>query len=120
MPAARVAAHAKLNLALRILAREASGFHDLETLFCRIGPADEVIARVGDSTDRTHAVAGEALPPEGLGAPEANLAWRAAAEYADYDNWPRGFAIEIDKVIPVGGWLGGGSADAGAVLRALN
>lgn len=120
MPAARVAAQGKINLALRILAREASGFHDLETLFCKIALADDVIVRVGDSTDRALTVTGEAVPAEGLGAPEANLAWRAAAAYAEFDNWPRGFAIEIDKVIPVGGGLGGGSADAAAVLRALN
>ena len=79
MPAARVAAQGKINLALRILAREASGFHDLETLFCRIALADDVIVRVGDSTDRTLSITGDAAPPEGWGAPESNLAWRAAA-----------------------------------------
>src|SRR5512132_787775 len=120
MPAARVAAYAKINLALRILAREASGFHDLETLFCRIALADDVVVRVSDATDRALTCTGDALPEEGLGAPEENLAWRAAEAYADYDNWPRGFTIEIEKRIPVGGGLGGGSADAGAVLRALN
>lgn len=120
MPAARVAAYAKLNLALRILAREASGFHDLETLFCRIALADDVVVRVGETTDRVLTCTGDALPPDGLGAPEENLGWRAAEAYADHDNWPRGFTIEIEKRIPVGGGLGGGSADAGAVLRALN
>jgi 4-diphosphocytidyl-2C-methyl-D-erythritol kinase len=68
MPAARVAAQGKINLSLRILAREASGFHDLETLFCRIALADDVIVRVGDSTDRELSITGEAVPPEGLGA----------------------------------------------------
>lgn len=120
MPAARVAAHAKLNLALRILAREASGFHDLETVFCRIALADEVIVRIDDTTNRAISCTGEALPEGGLGPDEQNLAWRAAEAYGQYDNWPRGFTIEIDKRIPVGGGLGGGSADAGAVLRALN
>ena len=120
MPAARVAAHAKLNLALRILAREASGFHDLETLFCRIALADDVVVRVDDSTDRLLSCTGEAMPAGGLGPDQENLAWRAAVAYGAYDNWPRGFSIEIDKRIPVGGGLGGGSADAGAVLRALN
>ena len=120
MPAARVAAHAKLNLALRILAREASGFHDLETLFCRIALADEVVVRIDDSDDRVLSISGDALPEGGLGPDEENLAWRAAVAYGAYDNWPRGFSIEIDKRIPVGGGLGGGSADAGAVLRALN
>ncbi len=120
MPAARVAAHAKINLALRILAREASGYHDLETLFCRISLADDVVVRVDESSDRVLICTGDALPSEGLGPDEENIAWRAAVAYGAYDNWPRGFSIEIDKRIPVGGGLGGGSADAGAVLRALN
>jgi 4-diphosphocytidyl-2-C-methyl-D-erythritol kinase len=51
---------------------------------------------------------------------ERNLAYRAAALYADETGWPKGFEIEIVKNIPVGGGLGGGSADAAAVLRILN
>jgi 4-diphosphocytidyl-2-C-methyl-D-erythritol kinase len=54
-----------------------------------------------------------------LGPVEKNLAWRAAEAYAAASRWPSGFAIEITKRIPVGGGLGGGSADAAAVLRAL-
>ena len=45
---------------------------------------------------------------------------RAAALYADETGWPKGFEIEIVKNIPIGGGLGGGSADAAAVLRILN
>ena len=60
------------------------------------------------------------MPEGGLGPTEANLAWKAASAFASEARWPSGFAIEIDKRIPVGGGLGGGSADAGAVLRALN
>ena len=41
---------------------------------------------------------------------EQNLAWRAAAEYATETGWPAGFAIQLEKHIPVGGGLGGGSA----------
>ena len=108
MPAARVAAQGKINLSLRILAREASGFHDLETLFCRIALADDVVVRIGDGSDRLLTCTGEALPEGGLGAPEENLAWRAAEAYAEYDNWPRGFAIEIEKRIPLAvGSVGG-------------
>jgi 4-diphosphocytidyl-2-C-methyl-D-erythritol kinase len=60
------------------------------------------------------------LPAAGLGAPEANLAWRAAQAFVDAARWDTGWQIEITKQIPVGGGLGGGSADAAAVLRALN
>ena len=117
--AARVVAQAKINLLLHVLAREASGHHQIETLFQRVALGDVVTVRV---TPRGRAldVAGPALPPAGLGPAEENLAWRAADRYAVVAGWPHGFAIEIEKVVPVGGGLGGGSADAAAVLRALN
>ena len=111
---ARVVAQAKINLFLRVLAREASGYHQLETLFQRLALGDDVRLRGG--------VAGRALDCRGadVGPVERNLAWRAATAYAERAGWPDGFAIEIDKRIPVGGGLGGGSADAGAVLRCLD
>jgi 4-diphosphocytidyl-2-C-methyl-D-erythritol kinase len=111
--AASVEAQAKLNLWLRVLARETSGYHQLESLFVRIDLADTV--RVATDTSTRELVVHGA----DLGKPEENLAWRAAAAFADATGWPRGFRIEIDKRIPIGGGLGGGSADAGAVLRAL-
>jgi len=116
--AARVAAQAKVNLRLRILARETSGYHQLETLFLRLALADDMLvhATVGA---RSLDVAGE-VDPRQLGPTERNLAWRAANAYAAATGWPAGFAIELTKRIPVGGGLGGGSADAGAVLRALD
>jgi 4-diphosphocytidyl-2-C-methyl-D-erythritol kinase len=115
--AVRVAAQAKVNLRLRILARETSGYHQLETLFLRLVLADDLLVRA-TSGARSLDVDGE-IDPRLLGAPERNLAWRAADAYAAATGWPAGFAIELTKRIPVGGGLGGGSADAGAVLRAL-
>ena len=111
---ARVRAQAKVNLFLRILARDASGYHGLETLFTRLELADEITVRVG----------GEARAidcgPADVGPSPSNLAFRAAATYAEVTGWPRGFDITVEKRIPIGGGLGGGSADAGAVLRALD
>jgi 4-diphosphocytidyl-2-C-methyl-D-erythritol kinase len=114
MPEARVAAQAKVNLRLKVLAREADGYHSIETIFARIDLADDVVLRVGGE--------GRSLDCKGaeLGPVERNLAFRAAMAYAEATAWPGGFAIEITKRIPVGGGLGGGSADAGAVLRALD
>lgn len=111
---ASLEAQAKVNLALRVLAREESGFHQLETLFARIDLADSV--RVATDTS----VRELSCPGLDVGPPERNLAWRAAEAYAAEAGWPRGFQIAIEKRIPVGGGLGGGSADAGAVLRILN
>jgi len=114
MPEARVAAQAKINLRLKVLAREESGFHSLETIFGRIELADDVVVRTETS--------GRSIDCKGanLGPVERNLAYRAAVAYSDATGWPGNFAIELTKRIPVGGGLGGGSANAGAVLRALD
>lgn len=110
---ASVDAQAKLNLRLKVLAREHSGYHQLESLFVRIELHDTVRVTT-DTQTRT-------LECPGLDiAPEQNLAWRAAAAFVEAAAWDTGFHISIEKEIPTGAGLGGGSADAGAVLRALN
>lgn len=110
----RVAAQAKLNLHLRVLAREVSGFHSIETLFHRIDLADDLMIEL-TAGERTLDVDSSETGPV-----DSNLAWRAALAYAAHAGWPRGFRIELRKRIPVGGGLGGGSADAAAVLRAFD
>lgn len=112
-----MSAPAKVNLRLRILAREESGYHQLETIFLRLELADMV--RVRRARGHSLDVGGD-VPPSALGPVEQNLAWRAARAYADATGMRDGWAIELEKHIPVGGGLGGGSADAGAVLRALD
>src|SRR5690606_23472831 len=113
--AVRITARAKINLALRIGPRRADGFHDLLTLFQLIELGDELHLRVGSSTRRSVEVTGADVGP-----PERSMAFRAAELYAAHTGWPTGFEISIEKRIPVGGGLGGGSADGAAVLRALN
>jgi 4-diphosphocytidyl-2-C-methyl-D-erythritol kinase len=116
--AAQLAAQAKVNLRLRILAREAGGFHQIETLFLRLALADTVrVRRTGSG--RSLDISGLADAAQ-LGPADKNLAWRAAEMYFDAAGWSGGWALELEKRIPVGGGLGGGSADAGAVLRALD
>lgn len=110
-------AYAKINLRLRVLAREESGYHSIETLFQRIELHDVVhVARASDRSIHCH---GPAMPTVGLGPDTENLAFRAAAEYMKASGLDDGFRIEIEKRIPVGGGLGGGSANAAAVLHAL-
>ena len=115
--AVQVRAPAKVNLRLRILARETTGFHQLETIFLRLELAD--VVRVRRARGHALDVAGD-VDPRALGPAEKNLAWRAAHAYADASGMKDGWAIELEKRIPIGGGLGGGSADAGAVLRALD
>ncbi len=119
MTSVRVEAPAKLNLLLRVLGRESGGFHHIETLFIKLALHDVVHVDTS-SRSRTLDCAGPSMPAGGLGPTEQNLAWRAATRFAEVAGWPSGFAIRIDKSIPVGGGLGGGSADAAAVLRGLN
>src|SRR5206468_11383585 len=115
---ARVIGDAKVIVLLRLLARETRRYHSIETLFLRLDLRDEVLVRL--SAGRSLQCAGPAMPAPGLGPTERNLAYRAAVAYSEATGWPAGFAIEIDKRIPIGAGLGGGSADAGAVLRGLD
>jgi 4-diphosphocytidyl-2-C-methyl-D-erythritol kinase len=112
--AARIAAQAKLNLHLRVLAREESGYHSIETVFHRIDLADDILVEI---TER-----GRSIEADGAetGPAESNLAYRAAVAYASQAAWPNGFRIELNKKIPVGAGLGGGSADAAGVLKILD
>jgi 4-diphosphocytidyl-2-C-methyl-D-erythritol kinase len=115
--AVQVLAQAKVNLRLRVLAREASGYHQLETIFLRLELAD--VVRVRRARANSLDVSGE-VTAAAIGPTEQNLAWRAARAYSEVSGEGGGWAIELEKHIPIGGGLGGGSADAGAVLRALD
>lgn len=111
----RIAAHAKVNLFLRILAREASGtFHQIETAFALLELADELVV--------TRTKAGVTLTVHGpdLGPPDDNLAVRAARAVLQATGNTFGVTIELTKQIPVRAGLGGGSSDAAAALHAVN
>jgi len=112
--AVRVRAHAKVNLFLRILARESSGFHQIETAFALLELADELVLR------RTNS--GVTLEVEGpdLGPTDENLAVRAARMVLDATGNRFGVAIKLTKRIPVRAGLGGGSSDGAATLHAVN
>ena len=112
--AVRVAAHAKINLFLRILSRETSGYHQIETAFALLELADDLEARRIES--------GVALNVEGadLGPVDENLAVRAARAVLEATGNRFGVALRLTKRIPVRAGLGGGSSDAAAALHAVN
>jgi len=112
---ATVAARAKVNLLLRVLAREESGYHGIETLFCRLELADELSAERRDGSGITLEVHGAETGPV-----EENLAVRAARAALEVIRRPFGVHLTLTKRIPVGAGLGGGSADAAAALSAVN
>lgn len=108
-----VRAQAKLNLFLHVLAREESGYHAIETLFHRIDLSDDVEITLAAPGERTLECDVD------LGAPAHNLAFRAAERVCAASGSATGFHITLRKRIPAGAGLGGGSADAGAVARAM-
>jgi 4-diphosphocytidyl-2-C-methyl-D-erythritol kinase len=108
-------AHAKANLFLRVLGRDADGYHAIETLFCRLDLADTVRAERREGRQITIAVSGGETGP-----PEQNLAVRAARAVLESMEQRFGVHLTLTKRIPVGAGLGGGSADAAAALLAVN
>lgn len=115
MTTASTIAPAKLNLALRVGAARADGFHDLRSIFVAVDLVDDV--RVSLSDADTVRVQGEQA--SGVPAGAENLALRAARLLrARYDLPP--LAIDLVKRIPAVSGLGGGSSDAAAVIRAVD
>ena len=114
-PAARAfPAPAKLNLDLRIIGRRADGYHLLESIFCLIDLCDTIwLLPREDGQIILHNPAG-GIPPE------QDLSHRAARLLQQFSGSPNGVEIWLDKHIPSGGGLGGGSSDAATVLLALN
>lgn len=106
----------KVNLYLAVGDRRDDGYHELTTVFHAVSLFDEVTVRTADvmSLDVVGEGAGE-LPVD-----ERNLAWQAAELLADHVGRAPDVAITIDKAIPVAGGMAGGSADAAAVLVAVN
>ena len=105
---------AKLNLFLKVNGRRPDGYHDLVSLMSCIGLSDRIILQPG-TTSITVACAYPGVPED-----RSNLAARAAGLFYDRHTVAERVAIEIEKQIPVGAGLGGGSSNAATVLRGLN
>ena len=105
-------AYAKVNLALRVRARRADGYHDIDTLFAFAEDGDRLSVTEGQGLSLR--VAGPFASD--LGEPEENLVLRAARLLGG----GREAALALDKRLPVASGIGGGSADAAAALRLLD
>ena len=113
--AVHLPAHAKLNLFLRVLAREADGYHGLETLFCLVDLADELRAERREGRGVTIEVQGADIGPAA-----DNLAVRGAAAVLAATGERFAVHLTLTKRIPVRAGLGGGSSDGAAALLAVN
>ena len=109
-------AFAKLNLTLDVLGKREDGYHDLQSVMQTISVRDDIEIDIG--TGKPWCLK---CDKEGIPCDERNLAWKAAKVYLDtMTKEPDGIEIRITKRIPSEAGMGGGSADAAAVLRALN
>lgn len=107
-------APAKLNLMLRVTGRRADGYHLLQTVFRFVDHGDVVRLRVRNdgAIVRMHALPGVAEADD--------LTVRAAMALKAATGMPLGVDIDLEKRLPLGGGIGGGSSDAATVLLALN
>jgi len=109
-------AFAKVNLTLDVLGKRDDGYHDIKSIMQTISIRDDIEIDVGTGKPWRLKCDKEDIPAD-----ERNLAWKAAKVYLDaMEKDPNGLEIRITKRIPSQAGLGGGSADAAAVLRALN
>lgn len=114
--AVTVLAPAKINLVLHILHRRADGFHDLWSIMQTVGLEDTIRIRLAPQVQdiQLH------CDSKQLAADRSNLVYRAARAVLDRAGRSIGVKIELEKRIPMGAGLGGGSSDAAATLMAMN
>jgi 4-diphosphocytidyl-2-C-methyl-D-erythritol kinase len=108
-----LSAAAKVNLVLEVLSKRDDGYHEIATVMQTVDLADRLTLEDADTIElRVH----EGLVPSDA----TNLALRAALALREAAGIDRGVRVGLDKRIPVAAGLGGGSADAAAVLMGLN
>jgi 4-diphosphocytidyl-2-C-methyl-D-erythritol kinase len=108
-------AFAKINLGLRVRGRRPDGYHEIETVFQTVTLQDKLTFETSRDGDRLELVCTDPEIPTG----ESNLVMRAALALRSRCKVARGARITLEKRIPAGGGLGGGSSDAAVTLVAL-
>lgn len=114
MRSIKISCPAKVNLHLRVLGRRADNYHELVSLMQCVGPCDELELESGGGDIELFC----SQPGVPLG--DENLAYRAAKLFLAQTNISQGVKIRLQKRIPMGAGLGGGSSDAAGVLWGMN
>ena len=107
---------AKINLFLRVTARRANGYHELDSVFLPISLDDEIRLEISSAEETSISLNCDV---SAIASSQNNLATRAARAFMSEFDLAAEVRIDLRKRIPVGAGLGGGSSDAGAVLRML-
>ncbi len=108
----RIDIPAKINLWLEVIRKRSDGYHELSSLMLPVGIYDQVDLELTEEEGIRLACASPGVPSD-----SGNLAWRAASLFIEEAGYTKGVSVRLDKSIPVGAGMGGGSADAGAVLK---
>jgi len=108
-------AYAKINLMLNISGVRADGYHTLETVMQTVGLYDTI--EICKKAEKGIVLQCD-LPY--VPSDERNIAWKAAQKFIDHTGYDGGLEIKIEKTIPVGGGMAGGSTNAAGVLNMLN
>jgi 4-diphosphocytidyl-2-C-methyl-D-erythritol kinase len=111
----KIKSFAKINLGLEVLGKRADGYHDLRTLYQSVNLFDQLTFKPGGGEGIVLGGSDSRIPWD-----ERNLIFRAAAELKKRFGIARGIEIWVDKNIPSGQGLGGGSSNAAVTLYALN
>ncbi|HVF45648.1 MAG TPA: 4-(cytidine 5'-diphospho)-2-C-methyl-D-erythritol kinase, partial [Pyrinomonadaceae bacterium] len=111
----KLPAFAKINLGLKVLGRRADGYHEIRTVFQTISLHDRLTFETTADGRLELACTDPSIPAD-----ETNLVMRAAAALRERYGAGRGARVTLEKRVPAGGGLGGGSSDAAATLIALS
>lgn len=109
-------AFAKINLFLRVIGRRTDGYHDLDSIFVPVSISDRITIEVRPAATSSITLRCNVAS---LGDVQSNLAARAARAFMSEFGISAHVMIDLEKTIPTGAGLGGGSSDAGTVLRML-
>jgi 4-diphosphocytidyl-2-C-methyl-D-erythritol kinase len=108
-------AFAKINLHLKVLERRKDGFHGIESIFQKISLYDRILLRAEGADAFSCRIIDNSGIPE-----KENILYKAAKLFSDCSGFPLKVLIEMEKGIPMGSGLGGGSSDAAVLLKTLN
>jgi 4-diphosphocytidyl-2-C-methyl-D-erythritol kinase len=116
-----IKAPAKINLHLAVKGRRPDGFHDLESIFLALDWGDSLCFECGGAEAQCAIQTVWDIPIDGpVIQPEENIVFKAVSLFRARSGFTWGLRIRLDKRIPLGAGLGGGSSDAAATLLALN
>lgn len=115
-----VSAPAKINLGLRVFPRRDDGYHDIESIFTTVALCDFVTVELCDGLDEKNTCVVDCVGERSIQLPDDNTFSRAYKAFCVLTGNDRGVHVVVDKKIPAGGGLGGGSSDSSSFIKSID